>query len=659
MILRLTIFFLFLLPFSLSAQKKMKFGKISSDDLQMTVYEPDTSATAVVLNEKGELNFEFNGGKTEVKVDIHRRVKILKRAGFDQGDIAIRYYSYNNRSRVSGLKVKVFSPDGSEMDVSKKDIFTEKISDYISAKKFSVPNLEVGSVIEYKYTITTRTVISLQKWFFQEDIPVRLSEYIVKVPEWYKYVKLTKGGPIMSDEPERARETISYSRGGTRKGMGTADIDFETTRYYAKNLPAMKGETFVTTMKDYRANIQFQLSTIEIPGEKVESIMTSWTEIAEDLKVEKYFGSQYLKESKYLKVANIASSKMSMATTDTEKMKAAYSFVLDNIEWNDYYGYIASKDILEVYAEKSGTSADMNLMLLALLKNAGIEAAPVLISTRSNGKSIELYPFLRQFNHVIILAQTDGKSYFLDATEKNRPVGYPEINSLNKRGWLLGDEPRWIDIDTPKSGDVFMTNLILDAEGNLSGNFGASCSGYSGFDEREIAKNDKEGKYWQERLSEFNEEAEISDISYEGMELNDKNMKANMTCTIPEAGQVNGDFIYVSPIIYSGFSENPFKQENRLYPIEIPHPLKEQLIVNLTIPEGYTVEELPEQVNLALPNKGGKYQYFISQKENVLQVVWKFSLKQLQFSPDEYKGIKDFFDIIVEKKGEQIVLKKI
>lgn len=658
MTLRLTIFLLFILPFSLSAQKKMKFGKIPSEDLQMTVYEQDTSAAALILGERGNLFFDYKGQNTEIRLEVHRRIKIFKRAGFSQGDIAIHYYSQNNSSSVTNLKVKVFNPDGSNTSIPKGDIFKEQVSDYVSAKKFSVPNLTEGSIIDYQYTITTQNVFSLSRWSFQRDIPVRLSEYIVTIPKWYNYVNLKVGGPIQSDPPVKKVENISFNQGGGTK-MGTTQVEFFTTRYYAENLPAMKEETYVTTMEDYLANIRFQLSKVEPFNKPVEYIMTSWDKVAAEIKDSKSFGRQYLKKNNYSKVSEAAQSTMIAATTEMDKMHAAYDFVLDNIEWNERYRMSVEESLNKVFEAKSGGSGEMNLMLLALLTEAGIKASPVLISTRDNGRPIDFYPILGQFNHVMVLAEIEEKKYYLDATEKNRPIGFPEVNSLNKKGWMIDEGQKWVDIETPKSGDVFMTNLTLDAEGSLTGDFSASSSGYSGFDEREIAQGDKEGIYWQKRLGEFNAEAEIQDISYEGMDKNDKHMKAKMTCSIPDAAQVSGDFIYFSPIVYSNFDENPFKLEKRLYPVDISHPFKEQLIINLTIPEGYAIEELPEQINLALPNKGGKYQYLISQQEDILQIIWKIDMKQLNFSPEEYKGVKNFFDMIMEKQGEQIVLKKV
>ena len=106
------------------------------------------------------------------------------------------------------------------------------------------------------------------------------------------------------------------------------------------------------------------------------------------------------------------------------------------------------------------------------------------------------------------------------------------------------------------------------------------------------------------------------------------------------------------------FDVNPFTAETRNYPIDFPHPIQEQLIVNLEIPAGYTVQEIPEQTNVSLPKEAAHFQYLISHDGNKLQLVSKIKLQRLKYSSSEYKMIKDFFDRIIEKQGEQIVLKK-
>jgi hypothetical protein len=116
--------------------------------------------------------------------------------------------------------------------------------------------------------------------------------------------------------------------------------------------------------------------------------------------------------------------------------------------------------------------------------------------------------------------------------------------------------------------------------------------------------------------------------------------------------------IYIKPSLKTDFDENPFKQPKREYPVEFPYPFKDQFILNLTIPTGYKVEELPKSVKVNLPDEGGTFQYLSSVKENVIQLIIKIQLDQLRFEPDDYVLVKEFFNQIATKSAEQVVLKK-
>lgn len=650
-----------LFPLFLFSQFKMKFGKIPAEDLEMTTYAGDPDADAVVLGEKAALGFEFNGEATQTRLEVHRRIKILKRAGFDQGDVSLYYYNYQKKGKITGLKVKVINPDGSEHSLKNSEIFDEEVNQYYSAKKFSAPGLQEGSVIDYKYNLYSENIFTLQRWYFQKEIPVKYSEYSVKIPEWYQYVELMNSGAIQRDAPEEREESITYNRGGARGGSGNATVKFVTTRYYAENLPGLKPEPFVTTMEDYLANIQFQLSTVQFPLQPVERVLTTWEKVAQNLTESESFGRQYLNFSNFNAVARAAEPAFEGAETETDIIRAAYDFVLSNIENDGTAGFSVNGSLNRIFERKSGSAGEMNLMLLALLRQKDIKAVPVLLSTRENGKVVEVYPIVSQFDHMVVAAVVDEEIIYLDATEKGRPINYLGTESLNKRAWMMSETPGWIDIKPRKSKKILLANLTLNETGDLNGDLNVSSQGYESFSEKINAKNDteNEGKYWLEMFSEKYPDAELSEVTYEGTERSADKLKVAMDCSLPAAAQVSGDLIYLNPIIYAEFDENPFKIENRLYPVEITYPFQEQLIVNVALPEGYAVEEIPEQVSLALPNKGGKYQYLISQKENSLQIIRKFRLSQLTFLPQEYPGIKDFFGRMIEKENAQIVLKKI
>jgi len=204
-----------------------------------------------------------------------------------------------------------------------------------------------------------------------------------------------------------------------------------------------------------------------------------------------------------------------------------------------------------------------------------------------------------------------------------------------------------------------MATLELDTEGNLSGKINRRFRGYGAMSGRIKNEENKDHKHVKEEWQEGFPDITFKSIVFEDSEDVAKPLVCNLEVDILKAAQVSGDFIYLSPMLVLGMTENPLKQEDRTFPIDMPVKFKDQYVLNLTIPEGYAVEELPESVNMKMDGAGGRFQYLVSQNGNMVQVVCKVSITRLQYEPTEYKTVKTFFDLIVEKQGEQIVLKKI
>ncbi|MEM1320257.1 MAG: DUF3857 domain-containing protein [Bacteroidota bacterium] len=658
-----TLILLLLLATATTAQKApIKWGKVDGEDLRMTVYEPDSSADAVILCDFGDLEFDFgNDGDIRYKFVHHRRIKILKQSGFDNGDISIPYYSKNKFEELMDIKVQIFSPDGEKQKVGKDHMFEEEINEYWTAKKISVPNIQEGSIIEYRYQILSEGIFELREWFFEQDIPVRWSEYRVAIPEWYRYVSLNQGVNKMKVENKEANATLTIpvptGNYGTRRT--TVNTVVRKARYTMEHAPALEEEAYITTMDDYRTRVRFQLQAIAFPNSPIKPILTDWGKVADDLLEDSNFGQQFLKRKNYKKVWEAVEGEVAQLEGPKERVEFLYNFVTNSMEWDGYYSRWVRKSLNDCYEKKTGRSGELNLMLLALLKQSNIEAYPVLISTRDHGRMFELYPILDQFNHVLLYLELDGKPTFLDAASPYRPINYPRVDALNSKGWvLIKDNPQWISIIPPSGSDTFVFDVSVDEEGGVNGNIKCKHEGYSAFSERSEYSDDQSGSFWKKRLEERFPDISLQNVSFKEFEDINSNFIAEMDCKIPDCAQVSGDFMYFSPVIHTNFEENPFKAQKRDYPVDIPYPFKEQLVFNLKIPEGYKVEELPTSAKVSLPNKGGVFQYFISEKENSVQVVSRIRVNQLHFEPAEYLSIKNFFDMILEKQAEQIILKK-
>ncbi len=646
--------YLFLTHPILAQNDMFIYGKIPREDLDMKVYSADTAAAAVVLFDYGKITFQFPNGEPHANFERHKRIKILKRAGFGQGDILIPFYRLGS---IKNLKAQVMAPDGKVTEVPKKDFFEEKVNDNWSRIRFAFANLCEGCIIEYIYENKIPYFFTLPEWHFQEDIPVRWSEIQLEVPSWLEYVYIYQGRQPDINEKEHRLQSLAIS--GVQGSVYYEPAEVNCIRMVSKDMAALKKESFITTMDDYYTRLRFQLSGVRFPKQPYKPIMSSWEHVAKELIDDKDFGEQFTKKGNFKKLWESAGAVLAGATTPEEKTTALYQFVNSVFTDDGGYGIYARKDLDELFEKKSARRAEMNLALIALLRRAGIEANPVLTSTRDYGKPVPLYPILDQFNHVMAVVEyPDKPPVLLDAGDPFRPVGLVDVNSLNATGWVVHSEnPHWIDIEPIAVNETYFGSFALDEAGNLDGNIQLSADGYSAASRRASYHKAEKNEYWK---SEFNKR--FPDVSVDSLHLEDKDgqMKVRETfhCNLPAYAQVSGDFIYLSPVFYSSFFENPFKLEKRNYPVDIPYPFKERIVFDLKLPPGYRIESLPESARLALPDNGGRFQYTVSLDGGRIMLNCTLSVTQLHFEPGEYDGLRSFFGMAVEKFGEQVVLKK-
>ena len=116
--------------------------------------------------------------------------------------------------------------------------------------------------------------------------------------------------------------------------------------------------------------------------------------------------------------------------------------------------------------------------------------------------------------------------------------------------------------------------------------------------------------------------------------------------------------MYVKPTLKSGWETNPFKMEDRTYPVEMPYPNSYQYVLTLTIPEGYKVEELPKNLNLGLPPDDARFVYQISSDEKIIRLTVRIQINRTEYAAESYKFLKTFFAQISTKLEDMIVLKK-
>lgn len=630
-----------LLTSELSAQKApMKWGQIPPEDIAMTTYEADPDAEAVVLGDYAVIDIDLSRDYY-VNYTYHIRTKILTKEGVDRASVKIPFYK---KERIIGLQAQTIN-NGQVTKVDRKNIFDEKVTDRYNRKSFAFSDVQVGSIIEYKYTLQSTNIGVLDSWYFQGDTPVRHSECRFTIPEQLEYIILSN-----LDREFDIRED---------KNSKIGNDNVITYRFVMGNIEGLKEEPFITTMSDYYNNIKFQLATLIHQGTGYrQKYMEDWPDLIKTWWEHDSAGKQVKNKMNHKKILKDAQV-LTMGISDPKKKaEALYKFVQNAYTWNERFSdYIDENKLNTAYEKKAGNSAVINLSLLACLQDAGIEAYPVRLSTRSYGKIQKLYPIVEQFNHIIIFAKIRDKEYLLDAIDKDLIFNTLHPLSLNGEGLLMKQkqkEHKWIFLTPSKTNEVVNINLNLNGDepaAELTGVY----TGYRAWNKRYQKDKQDEEDYIENRLGD------LYDFEIKSVEFNtDKpeRFAEVIKLKVEDAVTKSADVIYINPLLMEQTDERIFNLKKRTYPVDIAYPYSEKYILNCPIPDGYEVETQPENIKFVLPDNSGTYLYMIEVKNNILQLRCEESLKKSIYMPDEYEALKGFFDMIFDKEAEQIILKK-
>lgn len=666
--------FIFLTSTAFAQKPPMKFGKVEDADVKMKTFPKDPDASAVILCDYGDVFFEAADDGLQLVYYRHRRIKILNKAGFDFADVTIPYYYDNKVATVENIKAQTYylNEKGSvqEVKLDKKEVIDEDLNGVWHQKKFTLPGIQEGAVIEYTYRVVSQSHSTFPDWYFQTSEPTLWSEFRTRIPNFYTYVNYFQGGvPLDIRESKKYSEDMTFNQKGNIRNtdrdfnqIGSTKATYEIigndSRYVIQNVPALRSEPYITTMSDHYAMMGTQLQETHFPGQSVNVYMSDWATVNRELLELDNFGKQ-LNRNKDLKEK--AASLVAGLSDNEEKVATIYSFVTQTMEWNGIYSVMASQKLDKCYEERSGRSGELNLMLVLMLREAGIDAYPVMTSTRSHGRMLPVYPFLDQFNHTLAYVVVGEKGMFLDATSSLRPPGMLGTNHLNGRGFLVAEKGAdWVNIPaTTEHRHSCSAILNLTEEGTLTGKLQTSDDGYSALEKRQAFLSDGKAAFLKNHLEAEMTDVTIQEATFENEKMISDAFKMSCEVNIADFVQDAGDMLYLSPMLHEAQSENPFKLETRTFDVDLAYPLSDNFTLTLTLPEGYQVETLPEPIRLSLPEKGGNFTYMAQLNGNTLQVISKVSLKQVVFKPEEYAGIKEFFDIIVAKHAEQVVLKKL
>ncbi|MBL1215507.1 MAG: DUF3857 domain-containing protein [Ignavibacteriae bacterium] len=624
--------------FLITTTNSQDFGDITEEELLMNTCLEDPDADAVILFNKRNMritsDFHFVS-------ESHKRIKILTEAGKKYANQKIVYW---HEDKITDLDAICYLPNGDEIELDSDNIFEEEGEKTITLS-FAIPGVEIGSVIEYEYQHWSDRIHRLEPWKFQEESFTKLNQLELMLPLGFNYNLVTLNTEAF-DFTQSAERTIDPHN--PRKKIGNY-------KWTAKNVEGIVEEPFLDNIDDKYAKIYFILHSYQDSYSKLNFNKT-WDYAAEILSkhFNKLFDQSGITEDKAIELA-------SQHADHLEKAKQIYNFIKSEIKLGEHTTLWGEKfkEPEKVLEDRQGSSSEKNMLLINMLRHAGLDAKPLFISTRSHGYVIQDFVEYAQFNRLICKLRVNNKDYFLHSAFAANPFGY--LTPATDVGiGLLVDDDRGVIISMnpikPLNKTDYKTVGSINDEGAFKGKTVITYKGFNALTQRNKIEDEipSEVKKQVEKLVEdLYSGAKLDSFYYSGADDCEVPLELNLSYTLPDYIEETDELVYFSFPLFSAISENPFKRERRTYSIDFRHA---QLIteeIKLMIPDKLKLLEVPGATKSGVTNY--TYTKLLFSGKNYIKCTRISNLRTRSVHQREYKQIKQMYEKMISSDQEQIV----
>lgn len=629
---------LLLASYAAGAAEKVKYGKVSKSEISLNQCAFDPAAEAVYLRYVGSIVVHH----ANVHIKRHVRIKILHPNALGEANIKLPYYSSDNYERISSIKAHTINIDENGkahyFPVDKSQFFTVDLSEDWKEMRFTFPNVKQGSILEYEYTLISANHLYLENWEFQHHLPTLYSSLSVQTPKSLDYQFMMQGSRLY------------------RKYR-----DKPSNHWELEDLPALKEEPFLYNQGDFVEKVRFQLSGYyaqdQMKNVEYKSLRRSWESLADEVLNSNEYRS-YLNRSGFAK--NTVAELELEGKSPEEKIREIYKYVTDNYRWNGLYRRFTYNKLAAISKNTEANSAEINLLLVLLLNTAGIEAHPMLVSTRSHGLYFKNYPLLSQFNHLMVYAKIDDRDFFLDATDPLLPYDVLPVQVHIAEGFVLDKrEPHWQEISIEKKArERYTASIRLHAGQVVDVSMGFEAMGHFAANARRQLISKGTTKWLEDQVSPVIN-ASSDSLSIQNLEEVEEFLKAQAHFQYKLTTHEGQQTFYLNPFLLDKWLENPFKTDTRQYPVQFPFLSTTIYTCEIVIPEGMQVVELPKTEKIKMPNDYGDFTYRVVSNGGKITVQIIFNINKLEAPSNQYQNFREFYGMVASRLNQHIVLKSI
>ncbi|SNU03652.1 hypothetical protein SAMN06298211_10337 [Prevotellaceae bacterium MN60] len=655
-----------------------KFGKPTKEEMQMTVYAPEPDAEAVVLCRLTDVTYTIQSSGYLVDYREKFRIKVLKPSGARYAKVVIPYskneldkanaklitktqlrlgvavpndramgdfydeatgtssvsenimgeYTDENIEEIKAVAFNLVNGKVVKSKLDASDIKNEKIEGDDYQVSFTVPDVKEGTVIEYEYLIHSELYYRMHDWVPQCEIPVAYARLDMEIPSFLIYNIEDRG-------IQRLVTTCSMGKMHyqVESAPSAPPASIPTNHYISigRNLKSMPKDAYIWNPNDYRAGISGELKSYRVRGGQPIDYAKTWNEIDDIILDDEDLGKRLDNHSplqKELEAANIQN-----IADEQERIAAVYKLVMNRVKWNGKYELWpdAENDIL---AKGEGNNADINILLIQSLRDMSINASPVVLRERSKGELPQSFPSINKLTTYIVgIMQKNGTMAYLDASSTGGWLNVlPEVLLVNRARIVdKKNKSPWVNLQkVSRSQITTVIDAVLTADGKLSGTETTLLRGLAAIKYRQL--NGKSNEFAQEEKVEKK---------------------------ISVQGEVNDGIISICPFYEAPISENPFTAESRMLPVEFPSEQSQQVVVNITLPEGYMMEKGIEQTIASTPDKGLNGRLIATTGDGKVTVQYQFNINKTSHAEKNYPALRQMYDLFITHCKDKLIIKHI
>lgn len=608
-----------------------KWGKVSEKEIEYKQVPFEKEAGAVILYEEGTTTIV-----SFFETQIYRRIKILDESGIEAANQAIRYYSHNKSQEIIAFRAQTINTNNGKTEiipVDKKSIFDQNLNAYWSVRKFTFPDVQVGSIIEFDYVISNRNLYYVDAWRFQHEYPTLFSAFDINNHTRLEYNFVAIG-----------QKMLDYSVNKKSK---------ESNRWILTNVPSYNSIDYIYNKQDMSERILLQLrgyTTTDgafFDGDSNRKVITDWKTLNSEIlnNLSTYKNNSTAKEI----AASIPNGK-----DETETLKNVQNYFHNTYTWNGFVGIYPQLSNRDLAKKRTGNAADLNLLLNMVLENKGIKSDLVVLSSRSQGKLILTYPYLGQFDRMVNMVMLKNNSVIMmDAHDLSHDFGFMPLNNYNYFGLIVDkSKENFVGLQPPLS--EYSSQQIYNIRDN----------------KLNLVQTDKRNGYFRENVP-LNLPKGIKETSLIGQAIDVLMNEVNTEKKDSEDGMYemirtsfetnyagNSSFINIQNPLKELLSNYTFNEVNRKRPLEFEFPFLFKVDVVIPVPDGYKIE-VSDNFNSHIETTDKSLVYFQKAfiKDDKLFLHVEFYMKKSTFEGN-YAAIKSFFDKANNAASKVIIAKK-